>query len=59
MNETLAWCYFQKNNIPDAVKYMDKALRYNSLNPILLERAVAIYEKNGDVKKVESLKKYL
>ena len=58
-NETLAWCYFQKNNVPDAVKYMDKALRYNSLNPILLERAVAIYEKNGDAKKVESLKKYL
>jgi tetratricopeptide (TPR) repeat protein len=41
-NEAVAWCYYKKNDIASAKKYITKALRYNSLNPELLRKAKMI-----------------
>ncbi len=41
-NEAVAWCYYKKNDITSAKKYIDKALKTNSLNPDLLEKKKAI-----------------
>lgn len=48
VNECLAWVYFQKNDVANAAKYMEKALKTNSQNPRLLYRAGQIFQKNGD-----------
>ncbi len=48
VNECLAWVYFQKNDITNAAKFMEKALKTNSQNPRLLLRAGQIFQKNGD-----------
>jgi predicted Zn-dependent protease len=48
VNECLAWVYFQKNDAPNAAKFIEKALKTNSQNPKLLYRAGQIFVKNGD-----------
>jgi tetratricopeptide (TPR) repeat protein len=45
VNECLAWVYFQKNDVPQAQMYMGKALKTNSKDPVLLERAALIKAK--------------
>ncbi len=42
VNECLAWVYFNKNDLPDAQKFMQKALVTNSQNPVLRARAAQI-----------------
>jgi tetratricopeptide (TPR) repeat protein len=46
VNECLAWVYFKNNDIAQAKMYMDRALKTNSKDPILLERAAMIAAKN-------------
>jgi tetratricopeptide (TPR) repeat protein len=48
VNETLAWVYYKKGDIPNAYQYMQTALKTNSKNPVLLSRAALIYFKAGD-----------
>ena len=55
VNECLAWVYFQKNDSPNAVKYIQKALKTNSQNPILLWRAGQIFTQNKEIEKGKSL----
>jgi tetratricopeptide (TPR) repeat protein len=49
VNECLAWVYFQKNEVANAAKYMEKALKTNSQNARLLLRAGQVFQKNGGV----------
>ena len=55
VNECLAWVYFQKNDSANAVKYIQKALKTNSQNPILLWRAGQIFIQNKEIEKGKSL----
>ncbi len=55
VNECLAWVYFQKNDAPNAAKYMERALKTNSQNAQLLHRAGQIFVKNGDAKRGNTL----
>ena len=55
VNECLAWVYFQKNDVPNAVKYIQKALKTNSQNSILLWRAGQIFIQNKEIEKGKSL----
>ena len=66
VNECMAWVYFQKNDAPNAAKYMEKALKTNSQNPKLLYRAGQIFVRNGDairgntlIKKALSINKFV
>ncbi len=45
-NECLAWVYFKNNDFPQAKMYMERALKTNSKEPILLERKAQIMAKN-------------
>jgi Tfp pilus assembly protein PilF len=45
-NECLAWVYFKNNDVAQAKMYIDRALKTNSKDPILLERAAMIAAKN-------------
>ena len=45
-NECLAWVYFQKNDFAQAKMYIERALKTQSKEPILLERAAMIMAKN-------------
>ena len=42
VNECLAWVYFNRNDLPDAQKFMQNALVTNSQNPVLRARAAQI-----------------
>jgi len=42
VNECLAWVYFNKNDLPDAQKFMQHALVTNSQNPVLRARVAQI-----------------
>ncbi len=53
--ETVAWVYYKKGNYSQAAAMINKALRTNCKNPILLSRAGLIYIKNGEVVKGKSL----
>jgi tetratricopeptide (TPR) repeat protein len=55
INECMAWVYFQKNDAPNAVKYIQKALKTDSQKPILLWRAGQIFLKNNENDKGNSL----
>jgi tetratricopeptide (TPR) repeat protein len=44
-NECLAWVYFQKNDFAQAKMYIERALKTNSKDPVLLERAALIKAK--------------
>jgi tetratricopeptide (TPR) repeat protein len=46
VNECLAWVYFKNNDVAQAKMYMDRALKTNSKDPVLLERAAMIAAKN-------------
>ncbi len=48
VNETVAWCYYNKGDYAKAVPYINVALRTHSKNPILLSRAALIYFKSGN-----------
>jgi tetratricopeptide (TPR) repeat protein len=56
VNECMAWVYFNKNDVPNAVKYIEKALKTNSQNPTLLARAGEIFIKNNELEKGKSFK---
>lgn len=45
-NECLAWVYFKNNDFPQAKMYIERALKTNSKEPILLERKAQIMAKN-------------
>ena len=55
VNECMAWVYFQKNDAPNAAKYMEKALKTNCQNPKLLYRAGQIFVRNGDATRGNAL----
>ena len=55
VNECLAWVYFQKNDVANAAKFMEKALKTNSQNARLLYRAGQIFQKNGDATRGKEL----
>jgi tetratricopeptide (TPR) repeat protein len=44
-NECLAWVYFKNNDFAQAKMYIDRALKTNSKDPVLLERAAMIAAK--------------
>ena len=48
VNETLAWVYYQKGEYARALPYIKTALKTNSKNPVLLNRARLIFDKIGD-----------
>jgi tetratricopeptide (TPR) repeat protein len=45
VNACLAWVYFKNNEFAKAQMYMEKALKTNSKDPVLLERAAQIMAK--------------
>jgi tetratricopeptide (TPR) repeat protein len=47
INETMAWVLYKKGSFKEAETYMNKAMRTNSSNPVLLCRAGLIQIKNG------------
>jgi len=53
--EALAWVHYKRGEFADASKLIDKALRTNSKNPVLLCRAGLIKIKAGDNQKGEDL----
>lgn len=53
VNETVAWVYYQRGDFAKALPYINKALKTNSRNPVLLCRAGMIYEKTGDKAKAK------
>jgi len=57
VNETLAWVYYQKSDYPNALKYMQVALKTNSRNPALLGRAGLVFLKAGEKQKAKQLLK--
>lgn len=48
VNETLAWVYYNRGEYTKALPYLKTALKTNSKNPVLLNRAGLIYFKAGD-----------
>ena len=48
VNETLAWVYYEKGDFAKALPYIKAALKTNSKNPTLLNRAELIFGKAGD-----------
>ncbi len=55
VNEALAWVYYKRNDIPNAAKYIQKALVTGSKNPVLLQRAGQIFLKNNEAAKGNAL----
>ncbi|MES2893329.1 MAG: tetratricopeptide repeat protein [Bacteroidota bacterium] len=51
VNELLAWVYHVKGENNKALPYLEKAMRTNSSNPVLLCRAGLIYKEAGDMTK--------
>jgi tetratricopeptide (TPR) repeat protein len=50
VNEAVAWAYYKKGDIKNAVAHIEKALKTNCKNPTLLCRAALIYAKGGNAK---------
>lgn len=48
VNETLAWVYYNRNEIGKALPYIKTALKTHSKNPVLLNRAALIFYKSGN-----------
>lgn len=55
VNEALAWSYYKKGDIKNAMTYIAVALKTNSVNPVLLSRSALIYSKAGDSAKAKEL----
>jgi tetratricopeptide (TPR) repeat protein len=51
VNECLAWTYFQQADYGKAANHIERALRTNCQNPLLLYRAGQIFLKNNDPKR--------
>ena len=47
-NETMAWCYYKKENSAKALEHIKEALKTGSKNPVLLCHAGLIYVKAGE-----------
>lgn len=47
VNETVAWVFYTKGEYEKALPYLKTALKTNSRNPVLLNRAALIYYKTG------------
>lgn len=54
VNETVAWCYYNKGDYAKAVPYINVALRTHSKNPVLLSRAALIYYKSGNMQSAKT-----
>jgi predicted Zn-dependent protease len=59
VNETVAWVYYKRGNGAEALPYIEKALKTNSKNPVLLCRAGLIYSKTNKLKGKELLQEGL
>jgi tetratricopeptide (TPR) repeat protein len=59
VNETVAWVYYKRGNRAEALPYIEKALKTNSKNPVLLCRAGLIYSKTNKLKGKELLQEGL
>jgi tetratricopeptide (TPR) repeat protein len=46
----VAWVYYKQGNYAEALPYLEKALKTNSKNPVLLCRAGLIYSKTNKPK---------
>jgi tetratricopeptide (TPR) repeat protein len=55
VNEALAWSYYKKGDVKNAVTYIAVALKTNSQNPLLLSRSALIYAKSEDMAKAKEL----
>jgi predicted Zn-dependent protease len=55
VNETVAWVYYKQNNAAAALPFIEKALRTQCKNPVLLCHAGLIYAKNGQKEKAREL----
>ena len=55
VNETVAWVLFKKGDYAKALPYIKTALKTNSKNPVLLNRAALIYAKAGDKQQATAL----
>ena len=55
VNEALAWSYYKKGDIKNAVSYINVALKTGSMNPVLLSRSALIYNKAGNTVKAKEL----
>ncbi|MGN6402392.1 MAG: tetratricopeptide repeat protein [Flavisolibacter sp.] len=55
VNEAVAWAYYKNDEAQKALPYVEKALRTNCKNPVLLSRAGLIFAKTGDAAKAKSL----
>jgi tetratricopeptide (TPR) repeat protein len=55
VNESLAWCYFKTNNITQAKKHIEAALRTHCQNPRLLCRAGLIYMQLAEPAKAKQM----
>lgn len=53
--EAVAWAYYKKGDIKQAVAYLQKALKTNCKNPTLLSHAALIYSKANDMAKAKQL----
>ena len=51
VEETLAWCYYQAGDYQKARRMIERAMRWNTSESILMFRAGMIYLKGGDPKK--------
>jgi tetratricopeptide (TPR) repeat protein len=50
VNETVAWVYYKRGNNAEALPHIEKALKTNAKNPVLLCRAGLIYSKTDKLK---------
>ena len=55
VNEAVAWAYYKNDEEQKALPYIERALRTNCKNPVLLSRAGLIFAKTGDAAKARSL----
>jgi tetratricopeptide (TPR) repeat protein len=55
VNEMMAWVYYKKGNYDKALAFVERAVKTNSHNPLLLCRAGLIYAKAGDKLKAKTL----
>ncbi len=55
VNETMAWVYYKRNEIPKSLDYINAALITHSMNPVLLCTAGLIYAGTGDTKKAKTM----
>jgi tetratricopeptide (TPR) repeat protein len=55
VNETMAWVYYKRNEIPKSLNYLNAALITHSMNPVLLCTAGLIYAKTGNNEKAKTM----